>query len=169
MQIIIKNTISYCIIKNNKLFCIVLSFRKGWGLFLLKKQFFLVKSLEFYPLFFYEKSFFNWLTIIFFGFQKGYFKYIKLKGIGYKFIVFRNNIILKFGFSHRIIYKSYLDVYCKYLNKYLLLFVSRSFWRVDCIYNWFRFLRKFNVYKKKGIFLKGAYINIKINNKKAKF
>ena len=127
MYVVIKNSISYCIIKNNKLFCLVLSFGKGWGLFSLKKNFFLLKNLEFYPLVFYEKSFFSWLTIIFFGFQKGYFKFIKLKGIGYKFIVFQNNIILKFGYSHRIIYKSYLDVYCRYLNKYLLSFSSRSF------------------------------------------
>ena len=109
------------------------------------------------------------MSIIFLGFQKGYFQYLKLKGMGYKFINTGNNIILKFGFSHRIVYVNSIDTQSKFITKYLLGLESRSLWTLKRIVQSFINVRKKNVYKKKGIFLKGCLINIRVSSKKAKF
>nr|QFP99045.1 ribosomal protein L6 [Rhizaria sp.] len=163
------NTVSYCFLQNKKLFSLILSVSKGWGVISFKKYFFLIKNHEFYPLLLQNKSYFNFLIIVFLGFQKGYFQYLKLKGMGFKFIIAKNNIILKFGFSHRIVYINYTSVYCQFITKYLLYLESRSLWTLKKVNQLFSIIRKKNVYKKKGIFLKGTFINIKISSKKSKF
>jgi len=93
---------------------------------LLKQDFFLIKKNELYPIVLTNKSYLTLLTIIFLGFCRGYFKFLKLKGMGYRFISIKNNIIFKFGLSHRIIYINYVDVYCLFISKYVLRFESRS-------------------------------------------
>jgi ribosomal protein L6P/L9E len=72
------------------------------------------------------KSHSSFISIIFLGFQKGYFQYLKLKGMGYKFISANNQIILKLGFSHRIIYVNPVDTKCNFIHRHLLGLESRS-------------------------------------------
>ena len=115
------------------------------------------------------KSYATFLTTIFLGFKKGYFHYLKLKGMGYKFTNTSKNIILKFGFSHRQIYINFIDVKCKFITKFLLGLEARSFFTIKKIVHFFINSRKKNVYKKKGIFLKGSLINIRVSSKKSKF
>jgi|TARA_B110000503_G_C7127825_1_gene405464 ribosomal protein L6P/L9E len=89
--------------------------------------------------------------------------------MGYKFINVSNNIVLKFGFSHRIIYSVYSNIYCLFINKYLIKLESRSFSDLKKVVYLLRSIRKNSMYKKKGIFLKGSLISLKISSKKAKF
>jgi ribosomal protein L6P/L9E len=103
------------------------------------------------------------------GFQRGYFQYLKLRGIGYKWIYTHKNIVLKLGFSHRITYINALDTQSNYISRYLLKIESRSLWTLKKILQSFYNIRKKNIYKKKGIFLKGSLVNIKVNSKKSKF
>lgn len=164
-----KNIVIYCVLKNKKLFSLVLSCFRGWGIICLKNSLFLLKSKEFFSITFKKKSYFTLLKVLFLGFNKGYTQYLKLKGMGYKFINVSNNIVLKFGFSHRIIYSVYSNIYCLFINKYLIKLESRSFSDLKKVVYLLRSIRKNSMYKKKGIFLKGSLISLKISSKKAKF
>jgi len=168
MYYISNKAVSYYFIQNKKIFSLVVSSSKGWG-FLELKQYFLLKNNQIHPIVAKSKSYLSFITTMFFGFYKGYFKFLKLKGIGFRFIRLKNNIIFKFGVSHRLIYINYINVYCLYISKYLLRFEGRSYWQMTKVINSFIHIRKNNMYKKKGIFLKGSIINIKISSKKSKF
>ena len=167
---IYNKTVNYYFKQNKKLFGLIISSYKGWGIIMLKKKlFFLLKKKDIHFTFIAGKKYSKILTLIFFGFCKGYFNFLKIKGMGYKFIRLKNNIIVKFGFCHRVIYKNYLDIYCLFLSKFILRFESRSLWLLMKTKNIFKNIRKKNIYKKKGIFLKGSFINIKVSSKKSKF
>lgn len=133
------------------------------------EPYFLAKEKKLYFLLSSKKSYSNFLSIIFLGFQRGYFQYLKLRGIGYKWIYTHKNIVLKLGFSHRITYINALDTQSNYISRYLLKIESRSLWTLKKILQSFYNIRKKNIYKKKGIFLKGSLVNIKVNSKKSKF
>jgi ribosomal protein L6P/L9E len=148
---------------------LILSSSKGWGILCFQQIFFLIKKNELYSFLPHNKAFLTFLTIFFVGFQKGYFQYLKLKGMGYKFIRVGANLILKFGYSHRIVYVNYGDVYCKFFTKFILRLETRSLWLLSNITYFFRNIRKRNMYKKKGIFFKGALITLKSSSKKSKF
>lgn len=164
-----KNTVVYCFLRNKKLFSLVLSSFKGWGIFTLKSIYVLLKNKTFYFFATRKKSIISLLASFFLGFQKGYFNYLKLKGMGFKFKHFKDSLFLKFGFSHRLVYSTYVNVYCLYINRYLICLGSRSFWDLIRVKQFFANIRKNNVYKKKGIFLKGSLIDIKLSSKKSKF
>lgn len=136
---------------------------------MLKKAHVLVKNKTFSPLVPNEKSLISLLALTFLGFQKGYFNYLKLKGMGFKFKHCESNIFLKFGLSHRIVYSTYINTYCLYINKYLIYLETRSFWDLIAVRQFFNSIRRNSTYKKKGIFLKGSLINIKSSSKKSKF
>lgn len=136
---------------------------------LFPEPYFLAKEKKLYFLLSSKKSYSNFLSIIFLGFQRGYFQYLKLRGIGYKWIYTHKNIVLKLGFSHRITYINALDTQSNYISRYLLKIESRSLWTLKKILQSFYNIRKKNIYKKKGIFLKGSLVNIKVNSKKSKF
>jgi ribosomal protein L6P/L9E len=103
-----------------------------------------------------------------FGLYKNYHIYFRLKGIGYKMMKIGLNFLLKIGFSHRIIYLIKKNLRFSYQNKQLLKIESRSLFNLKNIIFIFQKIRKINCYKKKGIFLKGSMVKIKINKKKAK-
>jgi ribosomal protein L6P/L9E len=168
LSVLSKNITTYCFLQNKKLFLLVLTSSKGWGINSYQKPYFLVKEKKVFYLS-YTKSYSSFISIIFLGFQKGYFQYLKLKGIGYKFIHTINNIILKFGFSHRIIYINSIDTECRFISRYLLSLEARSLWTLKKIVQSFNNIRKKNVYKKKGLFLKGSLISILASSKKSKF
>jgi len=103
------------------------------------------------------------------GFYRYYFQYVQLKGMAYKSIVLFSNLIFKLGYSHRIMYVSCKDLKLLYVSKQSLMVLGRSINRVkNIVYN-LQCLRKINVYKKKGIFLKGSIVKIKQSSKKSKF
>jgi hypothetical protein len=120
------NTLTYCFLQNKKIFVLIVSRCKGWGLILCREPYFLIKKKNSFFFSVNLKSYDSYLSIIFLGFQRGYFQYLKLKGMGYKFINRINNIILKFGFSHRVIYINSIDTKCSFINRSLLGFETRS-------------------------------------------
>jgi len=81
-----KNMVSYCFLQNKKLFGVLLSAHKGWGIISFPKSFFLVKEKELHFFLCYKKTYLIFLSNIFLGFQRGYFIFLKLKGIGYKYM-----------------------------------------------------------------------------------
>jgi len=89
--------------------------------------------------------------------------------MGFKFIVVKNIIILKLGYSHRILFLSEVDTQVLYLNKYLIKIDCRSIFQLKKIVHSFLRARKKNAYKKKGIFIKGSILKLKLSSKKSKF
>ena len=170
MEISSKEIILYCFNKNSNLFLILISNLQGWGLVQLKYKFFIIKAnkLFIYNLLALIKSYISFLINFFLGFFKNYFQYLKIKGMGFKIILVGLNLLLKLGFSHRIIYICMNNWRFQYLNKQLLKINSRCFFTIKNFVYSFQKIRKLNSYKKKGIFIKGSIIKIKVSSKKAK-
>jgi hypothetical protein len=78
-------------------------------------------------------------------------------------------IILKIGYSHRILFLASVDMELTYFNKYLLKLDCRSLVQLKQSVQSFLRTRKSNAYKKKGIFIKGSIIKVKLSSKKSKF
>jgi hypothetical protein len=166
---ITNNTVFYCFNHNKKLFGVVISSLKGWGLVNYKYKICLVKDKFFYLFPFYSNDIFNSFDSLVFGFQKGYFQYLQLKGMGYKFILTNNILALKVGYSHRILFMSSLNIRCIYVTKQLLKINCRSLNQLKTVSFFFLKARKQNIYNKKGIFIKGSIFQTKLSSKKSKF
>jgi ribosomal protein L6P/L9E len=103
------------------------------------------------------------------GCYKNFIQRLKLKGMGYKTTVVGLNVVFKLSQSHRLVYKIKQNVKIIYLHKQLLVLKSKSLCLLKTLVFFFQKFGKKNVYKKKGIFLKGCLVAIKINSKKSKF
>lgn len=159
------NIVNYCFSTNKKLIGIMLSSINGWGIINFQ-HFIMVKN---FVVHFFSSENQKLLSVCVLGFSMGYSRFIKLKGIGYKFLRKKNNLILKFGLSHRVVYSNLKNIYGFLINKATLKFKGRSISNLTNVVNSFKAIRKKNVYKKKGIFIKGGIFSLKISNKKVKF
>ena len=106
---------------------------------------------------------------LFLGFFRNYFYYLKLKGMGFKMLSHAVGIIVKLGYSHRILFVRQKEISLTYLNKYLLKIEGRHLMLLKTVLFQFMRLRVRSVYKKKGVFLKGSILRFKITSKKSKF
>jgi ribosomal protein L6P/L9E len=115
-----------------------------------------------------SKKYNFFLINFFFGLYRNYHIFLKFKGVGYKVIKIGLNYLFKIGFSHRVIYLLKKNLRFNYYNKQLVKISSRSSTILkNCIFI-FQKISKINSYKKKGFFLKGSILKIKINKKKSK-
>lgn len=169
MFAISNNVVTYYFSQHKKIIGLFLSASKGWGLINFKYKATLVKEKELHLFPILDKSSITWTQSIVLGFKKGYFQYIYLKGMGFKFITVKNIIILKLGFNHRILFLPVLDTQITYISKYLLKIDCRSIAQLKQIVHSFLMTRKNNLYKKKGIFIKGSVYILKLSSKKSKF
>jgi ribosomal protein L6P/L9E len=170
MPSLINNLVVYGISYEKKLFCLVLSVSKGWGLINTVVDLALISNQTKMHIFTYsKKSYFRWLESVFLGFQAGYTQYIVLKGMGFKFLRVKSLIVLKIGYSHRIFFFITSNTCCLYLTKYILKVNCRSVTKLTRVINSFLATRKKSIYKKKGIFIKGSTYKVKLSSKKAKF
>ena len=88
----------------------------------MSKSLFFNKRLIFFSVYLYnDLGHLSFISSIFLGFQKGYFYYLKLKGMGYRFLIRNNNVILKIGFSHRVIYVISADTACRFISRYTII------------------------------------------------
>jgi ribosomal protein L6P/L9E len=89
--------------------------------------------------------------------------------MGFKMIWHLQGIILKLGYSHRVLFIRQKEITFTYLNRHLLKIEGRSLSLIKSSLFRFMLMKLKSVYKKKGIFLKGSILNIKITSKKSKF
>lgn len=169
VHVLSKDIVCYCFTQNEKLFGLFITATKGWFIISFNTLITIVNKFEFYFLSVKYKYYLGVCISILLGFKKSYHQYIILKGIGYKFLRDDNKIFLRFGYSHRIVYISYINIYCNIINKNILSLESRSIWELKKVNFFFTQLRKKNVYKKKGLFVKGFLHSIKNSGKKSKF
>jgi len=96
---------------------------------------------------------------------KGFFIELELKGLGYTVFLYKNYLFFDLNYSHFIALKFNKNIIIKRLKNKLVLF---SFNRLDAmmfakeILN----LKKLDIYKGKGIFIKGKTLKLKEIKKK---
>jgi ribosomal protein L6P/L9E len=165
-----KESIVYTFNQKCNFFLLVISNFQGWLLIRIKSKFILIKDKKLYIYNFLSliKTYNFFLMNFFLGLLKNYLQYIKLKGMGYKVVKLGLNFIIKLGFSHRILFFCKKNFRYIFLNKQNLKFLSRNLFTIKNIIFKLNNLRKINRYKKKGIFLKGSIVEIKISKKKSK-
>ena len=168
----IPNELSCYFLKKNSIFLsLFISCLRGWGLFNLNSKCVLTSkySLLNYSFTYATKGYFICLSVYCLGFYRNYFHYIKLKGMGFKAILIKKQLLFKLGYSHRIIVHIKTNVKFWYIAKQVFRIESRDFSTLkQFIFSVFNF-RKVGVYKKKGLYLKGSLIKLKLSSKKSKF
>jgi len=164
-MVILKTLPVYFLKVQGNSFLLILSVSQGWGVLKLTyKSILLSSSLEDnfvqgYPLLFNT----------FLGFYKNYYFFLKLKGMGFKVIPHSKGVILKLGYSHKVLLLKTRDVCFFYLTRRSFQIKGRSgFYLKSLVYSLIQ-LRKTTAYKKKGIFLKGSVVKLKLTSKKSKF
>jgi hypothetical protein len=163
------NVVIYSVSYEKKLFGLVLSVSKGWGLINMAVSLSLISNYKILIFSKFKKSYLHWIESLLLGFHAGYYQYIVLKGMGFKFIHVKDSIILKIGYSHRILFYLSSNILCTYLTKYTLKVNCRSINKLTQLIKFFLVTRKKSGYKKKGIFIKGSTHKIKLSSKKSKF
>ncbi len=103
-----------------------------------------------------------------FGLIKTYFKYIQLRGRSFKFFFFYFKLILKLGFSHKLYYITPNDLYIKLVAKQVLKISSKSHQKLKAFFFDLESIRKFDIYKGKGLIYYKDTLILKANSKKTK-
>ena len=139
----------------------------GWYLKkLLKKETFLYSACRFLiRSFFVSSLLFNNLI---FGLIKSYFKYIQLRGRSFKYIYFFSNLVIRFGFSHKIYYIIPNNSLVSLVNKQVLKISGKSLQQLKRIFFDFYSIRKFDKYKGKGLLYYNDVLILKASSKKTK-
>lgn len=159
-----KEVVFYLFRSSNLYLLLIISNLVGWKLIQIKNNFILLKNSAdffcFYSLYIKKK---------FLGKYKPYFHNLNLKGMGYKISVVQSSLVLRLGQSHRLVYIVQKNVKIFYLNRQSFNIISDSLITLKQIVYFLQKFGKKNVYKKKGIFLKGAIFVAKVSSKKSKF
>ncbi|KJV69049.1 50S ribosomal protein L6 [Candidatus Neoehrlichia procyonis] len=101
------------------------------------------------------------------GYSQGFCAELEVKGVGYKVENYNDkSLLVSVGYSHGIIYSvpDDIDVKCVKSTQILINGISKE--RVSMLASEICSLRKYNVYKGKGIFIKGKVMRRKEINKK---
>lgn len=143
----------------------------SWGLSLLyfEKLFFIYK----FKIFFncsgtqnYGVTFFSLLKNLYCGLQILHKTLILVKGLGFKVSSLHNLLILKLGFSHLIIIKVPKFICVKILNKFTNInLASTNLELLNSFCAKFRYLKRPNAYKGKGIRYINEYVRLKVVKK----
>jgi len=100
------------------------------------------------------------------GLSKGYTKTLELIGVGLKTQLDNNQLILKLGYSHTVIYDIPSDVVikCPKQDKIVIFGINKQ--RVNEVVSNIQFLKKTDPYKGKGILLENTKLRLKEGKKK---
>lgn len=134
-------------------YILLLSLFSGWGVLCFKLN----------------KNFYNYFLNNLLGFYTYFIVFLKMKGMGFKFNIVKDVLVLRVGFSHKILYNLKKSTKLIFKNKQFLVISSRYLSVIRNLIFFFRRLNKQNVYKLKGIFFKGMFIKLKLSSKKVKF
>jgi large subunit ribosomal protein L6 len=86
------------------------------------------------------------------GATVGFKKFLRLRGVGYKFSIKNRILITDVGFTHLLYKKLYAEMFFKFSRKYTVLRTkSKNLARLTGFISSLRNLKKPDVYKGKGI------------------
>lgn len=155
-------TVSILYFLNGLVILFLISATRGWGVTIIAERDFVDHKCN--ALLFF-KSYFSLLNNFKFGFFRSYFYKVKLKGMGFKVLVHSGGLILKIGYSHKVVILKESAVTVVYKFKQLLLIKSRQ---SSCIQSWLYNIcgiKPRSVYNQKGFSIKGEKKVIKASNK----
>jgi large subunit ribosomal protein L6 len=109
------------------------------------------------------------LNNLFYGVLVGHSKYLELKGVGFKFKLKNNKLFLILGYSHVISYVLPSNISVELLNTKLIKLFSNNLMILNKVIFYLKKLKKTDVYKGKGILLKGEVVLIKEGKKSNTF
>jgi large subunit ribosomal protein L6 len=135
-------------------------------IFLKKNKYLLLKSNK------YSYSLLKTYKILFLlsfrGLINGFFKILEFEGVYLKFLIKKNYIILRLGFSHLLKLKINSNVFFKVLKKNTIYFYCINYNYLHSLLFKIRSLKKLNIYTNKGIRFKNEVQKLK-EGKKQKF
>jgi ribosomal protein L6P/L9E len=99
----------------------------------------------------------------------GHLKYIELRGVGFKYKILNNKLFCILGYSHATIYELPENVLVNVLNNKLLKIFSINLTIINKVVYCLKKKKKFNVYKSKGIIVKGESLISKEGKKSNAF
>ena len=103
-----------------------------------------------------------------FGLIKSYFKFIQLRGRSFRYLYFLSNLILKFGFSHKLYYIVSNNICVTLITKQIFKVSGKSLQRLKSIFFDLHSIRKFDKYKGKGLLYYKDSLILKASSKKTK-
>ena len=110
-----------------------------------------------------------WINNFCFGLHRKFKVFLSFVGLGYKRIFYFGNLVLKLGFSHRLLFLACNDLKLFLFKKRKIKVESRDFTLSESCRLKFLQLSSKSSYKRKGIFFKGNRIKLKLSSKKSKF
>lgn len=156
--------VSYFDLKLGKIFFFGL---RGWFLQKVSKSTYLFYSLTklLVRTIFSSALFFNNLI---FGLIKSYFKFIQLRGRSFRYLCILSNLILKFGYSHKLYYLIPNNICVTLITKQVLKISGKSLQRLKHIFFDLHSIRKFDKYTGKGLLYYKDSLVLKASSKKTK-
>ena len=112
----------------------------------------------------YYRNYINSLYNILYNLHYNYSISINLKGIGYKFVLEKNLLKIRVGYSHFINYPLNSNVYYLVKNPTTLTLYSNNKFLIKKIVSDIKLYKKTNLYKGTGIFYDNEYIVLKKKN-----
>jgi hypothetical protein len=103
-----------------------------------------------------------------YGLIKTYYKYIKLRGRGFKYLLVQSTLSIKFGFSHKLYYTIPNNICITLLTKQVLKVTCKSSHLLNSVFFDLHSIRKLNKYKGKGLIYYKDYLMLKASSKKTK-
>lgn len=104
-----------------------------------------------------------------YGLIKGYYLYIELRGVGYRFKLLSSGmlfgIILRIGYSHLVYLKMPKTFRLYYYNRLTLCLYSSDLWQLGNRIHLIKIQKKTNPYKGKGVFSKSSILKLKKSTK----
>jgi len=99
----------------------------------------------------------------------GHLKFLELRGVGFKYKIKNNKLFLILGYSHVTIYKLPSNIFIKILNSKIIKIFSNNLAILNKAIYYLKKKKSFNVYKGKGIILKGEVLIVKEGKKSTRF
>lgn len=111
----------------------------------------------------------QYFSVFFQGFYLVFRVSLSFLGLGYKRFIYTHSIILKLGFSHRIVYLTRSDLKVLLLKRRQIEILTRNLSLLNRFKNSLESMRSPNKYKRKGVYIRGTKILLRLSSKKAKF
>jgi ribosomal protein L6P/L9E len=105
----------------------------------------------------------------FLGVLSGHSKFLELKGVGFKYRIKKNKLFLILGYSHIVVYELPNNTFVKVLTNKLIKIFSNNLLILNKVIYDLKKRKVFNVYKGKGIVLKGEVVLVKEGKKSTRF
>ena len=109
------------------------------------------------------------LNNLFLSVLSGHVKYLELKGVGFKYKIKNNKLLLILGYSHLILYRIPSNILIELLSLKLLKLFSNNLLLLNKAIYLIKKMKDFDVYKGKGIVLKDEFFILKEGKKTNKF